>query len=369
MYWKKISGIILVIAICICGLGVILVSAKDNSGVIKENKLPEKAFDLIRTKELLSHGDDRREAEMILIQHASLKKDDKAMANFNGTSEVYAEPDQNSTVVGIIYLNTRVTVNSRTSDWANITTGNLNGYIPCDKLLFGASGDILMNAKCPRLATAQIECMGFTEADENSQVSKKCDPGDQFFVVGIEHTFYKVSDGENVFFIQKDDVAVEVQLKDGQTIAEIEQENQSTAISASAGNIPEASGNDYSNSGNYARYLGISMTEEEKVLFANVLFLEAGDNYEEALKVSNVIFNRVLDTRYGNTVMEVLSQTNQFVTFNDALSGEFGTTQNCIDAMEAACRGENSAGMAVNFKATGDGITNYYYGTAIFETN
>ena len=368
MNWKKICGLILAVAVFVCGLGVFLVSAKDKSVVSIENKLPEKAFDLIRAKEILSRGDDRGNAGRILIQHASLEKEDMAMANFTGSSEVYQEPDTESEVVGMIYINTRVTVNSKTSEWAYISTGNLTGYIPCDKLMFGASGNILMNAKCPRLATVLNDCSGYEAADANSGEKKNCKVNDQYFVIGIEYNYYKVSDGENVFFIDKNNVSVEVQLKDGQTMAEIEEENRSSSPYVIAQTSSGSQGGAALTRDFFALYSGIAMTEEERVLLGNVLFLEAGDNYEEAIKVANVIFNRVLDPRYGNTVMEVLSQTNQFETFNNALSGQYGTTQNCLDAIDAACSGENYAGSAVNFKATGDGITNYYYGEAIFDT-
>jgi len=369
MKWKKVSGIILAAAVCTCGVSTIFVNAKDVPGNETDNLLPSEASDLLRTKDLLSGSVVLKDASKLQVQHAALTTESMAMANFDNSTEVYEAPDYNSAQAGEIYANTRVEVLSRTSGWTQIQSGNLTGYVPDGKLMFGASGEVLMNAKCVRLATVTVQCFGYDNIEMNSDVKKTCVVDEQYVVRSTFFDCYRVSDGENEFFIAKDNVKVEVQLKNGQTMAEIEARNDTLTKLQDEYNKGNISYEVYSASirSRYANYRSISMTDEEKSLLARIVFLEAGNNYDEDLKVVNVIFNRVLDSRYGNTVMEVLTQTNQFSTLDNALSGAYGTTQNCWDAIDAAWAGENTVGTAVNFRSSGDGIHNVYSGAADFE--
>lgn len=66
------------------------------------------------------------------------------------------------------------------------------------------------------------------------------------------------------------------------------------------------------------KYSGITISDEEMELLAKIVYLEArGESFEGQQAVVEVVFNRVLDPRFPNTVKEVLMDRKygvQFVT-------------------------------------------------------
>lgn len=63
----------------------------------------------------------------------------------------------------------------------------------------------------------------------------------------------------------------------------------------------------------FAAIHGIALTEEEKEMFATIIFLEGGgESYECQLAIGSVILNRLMNGHWGNTLEDVLYAKNQF---------------------------------------------------------
>lgn len=63
-------------------------------------------------------------------------------------------------------------------------------------------------------------------------------------------------------------------------------------------------------------YSGISVSEEERILLDKIVAAESQiESVTGRIAVAEVIFNRVLDSRFPNTVKGVLSQKGQFATW------------------------------------------------------
>ena len=61
---------------------------------------------------------------------------------------------------------------------------------------------------------------------------------------------------------------------------------------------------------------GISLSEEEKNTLAKILWLEArGESYDGQVAVVEVVFNRIIDNEYPNTLWEVISQPSHFSSY------------------------------------------------------
>ena len=83
----------------------------------------------------------------------------------------------------------------------------------------------------------------------------------------------------------------------------------------------------------YYQSIADSITQEEIDLVAQIAWLESGNQSLTGQKaVVEVIFNRVLDERFPDTIYEVLSQGGQFSTWRNRYIAE--PTQQIYDAIE-----------------------------------
>ena len=97
-----------------------------------------------------------------------------------------------------------------------------------------------------------------------------------------------------------------------------------------------------------SKYSGISVSEEEYELLAKIVYLEArGECAEGQQAVVEVIFNRVLDPRFPDTVEGVIYAPGQFCTVPMLDSAYPNEAQ--YAAIEAAIESEGIVGDAIYF--------------------
>lgn len=91
-------------------------------------------------------------------------------------------------------------------------------------------------------------------------------------------------------------------------------------------------------------------TEEELELLAKIVMIEAGyESYEGQLAVANVILNRVADSRFPNSIREVIYAPNQFPPAHNGMLDAVEPNESSWKAAEAALNGENNVEGAVYF--------------------
>lgn len=73
---------------------------------------------------------------------------EKALANTDGTLNVYAEADTNSTVVGKMYSNTVVIIEEEGAEWTKISSGKVTGYVTNDSIVTGIAAVERAEAVC-----------------------------------------------------------------------------------------------------------------------------------------------------------------------------------------------------------------------------
>jgi len=92
----------------------------------------------------------------------------------------------------------------------------------------------------------------------------------------------------------------------------------------------------------------ITLSEAEIELMATVIFTEAGNQeYAGQLAVANVMVNRLLDGRWGNTITEVLYAKDQFAGTKPEYmkqAKKVGVPQSCFKAAKEALSGHNNIG-------------------------
>lgn len=115
----------------------------------------------------------------------------------------------------------------------------------------------------------------------------------------------------------------------------------------------------------------VTFEEGDRKLLANLIFCEAGgEPYEGQVAVGAVVINRVLSSRYPNTVVGVIYQNRQFSPVASgrlalALANDSATSQ-CYQAADEAMGGVTNVGQCVYFRTPIEGLTGIRIGGHIF---
>lgn len=92
----------------------------------------------------------------------------------------------------------------------------------------------------------------------------------------------------------------------------------------------------------------LTATSSDVTLLARLIDAEAGgESYRGKVAVGAVVVNRLRDSRYPNTVREVIYQRGQFAIHAMATRG--APSESSVRAAEAALRGEDPTGGALYF--------------------
>ena len=115
----------------------------------------------------------------------------------------------------------------------------------------------------------------------------------------------------------------------------------------------------------------VSFAEDDLYLLANLIYCEAGgEPYAGQLAVGSVVINRVLSSKYPDTVVGVIYQNKQFSPVASgrlalALSENRATPQ-CYQAAQEAMSGVINVGNCVYFRTPIEGLTGINIGGHVF---
>lgn len=115
----------------------------------------------------------------------------------------------------------------------------------------------------------------------------------------------------------------------------------------------------------------VDFAEGDRRLLANLIYCEAGgEEYEGQLAVGSVVINRVLSSKYPDTVVGVIYQKSQFSPVGSgrldlALTYDKATAS-CYKAADEAMSGVTNVGNCVYFRTPIDGLTGIRIGGHIF---
>lgn len=115
----------------------------------------------------------------------------------------------------------------------------------------------------------------------------------------------------------------------------------------------------------------VTFEEGDRYLLANLIYCEAGgEPYEGQVAVGAVVINRVLSSRYPQTVTGVIYQRSQFAPVGDghlasALANNKATAS-CYQAADVAMGGTTNVGNCLYFRTPIPGLTGLQIGGHIF---
>lgn len=115
----------------------------------------------------------------------------------------------------------------------------------------------------------------------------------------------------------------------------------------------------------------VSFAEGDRYLLANLIYCEAGNQpYAGQLAVGAVVINRVLSSKFPDTVVGVIYQNKQFSPVGSgrlqlALTANKATS-NCYKAADEAMAGVTNVGTCLFFRTPIDGLTGIVIGGHVF---
>ena len=115
----------------------------------------------------------------------------------------------------------------------------------------------------------------------------------------------------------------------------------------------------------------VSFSEGDLYLLANLIYCEAGgEPYEGQLAVGAVVMNRVLSSKFPDSIIGVIYQNKQF---SPVASGRLDlalatnkATESCYKAAEEAMSGKTNVGTCLFFRTPIPGLTGTQIGGHIF---
>ncbi len=115
----------------------------------------------------------------------------------------------------------------------------------------------------------------------------------------------------------------------------------------------------------------VTFDEGDRYLLANLIYCEAGgEPYEGQLAVGSVVINRVLSSRYPDSVLGVIHQSGQFSPVAsgrlDLALGANRATADCYRAADEAMSGVTNVGNCVYFRTPIEGLEGIRIGGHIF---
>lgn len=278
---------------------------------------------------------------------------------------MYAEPEYTSDVVGVMYSGTEADIVKRGSEWTEVTSGGVTGYIKNTDVLFGEEAQKIAETIGDKEAVAKSDgLVVYSEASASSSQVAELSKGEPVGAYEECDGYVMISHEGGYGYVKADGVSISYGLDSAISIEE-EKKRQAEEAAAAAKKAAEeaaakaaaAAKEKYASVSTTARS-SYSASADEIHLLAAIVYWESG--WEPAngqLAVANVVLNRVLSSRFSqNTIASVIYAPGQFsgVAENGAPSARFQAVLNmsneqlnqrgCYDAAVTALSGQNNIG-------------------------
>lgn len=278
---------------------------------------------------------------------------------------MYAEPEYTSDVVGVMYSGTEADIVKLGSEWTEVTSGGVTGYIKNTDVLFGKEAQKIAETIGDKEAVAQTDgLVVYSEASASSSQVAELSKGESVGAYEECDGYVMISYDGGYGYVKADGVSISYGLDSAISIEE-EKKRQAEEAAAAAKKAAEeaaakaaaAAKEKYASVSTTARS-SYSASADEIHLLAAIVYWESG--WEPAngqLAVANVVLNRVLSSRFSqNTIASVIYAPGQFsgVAENGAPSARFQAVLNmsneqlnqrgCYDAAVTALSGQNNIG-------------------------
>lgn len=290
--------------------------------------------------------------------------DHLAVANVTSALNLRAEPTTESKVLGTCYRGGGGTILEQKNGWTKIRSGNLEGWLKDDYLVFGNS--IKPLAKELGLYNAKVTTQTLNIREQ---------PNTSSAIIGLaaEDDYYPVlreADGWAKIQLSPDTVGyvscdyISIRVTPGRIVSIEAIEAELAALEQEKNSKKETASKKAEKKESAKPSYVISASEDDIYLMASCIAMEAGGySYESQLAVGNVIVNRVKSGQWGNSISDVIYAPGQFPGATSGLLDKYisqGPSSSCIKAAKAALSGENQIGNYLYFTSTKSAVYDSY---------
>ncbi len=298
----------------------------------------------------------RLEAEKAAEEEARARAITYVMANVQNSVNVRKEPNTECEVVGLLYRGCGGDVLEKGDGWTKIKSGDLEGWISNDFLLFGLEAQAFAEENCQKIARVNVECLRIRKGPSlDSETDGLFEINSEWTVIEELGEWVKVDYKGKERYVSAEYVDIEVFIESGETVEEIKAREAIAAMEKAKLTA---------NQGAY------SASADDTTLLGALIQAEAGNQpYDGQLAVGAVVLNRVKSPKYPNSIREVIYAPGQF---GPASNGSLetilanGVKEDCMQAAREALEGATTVGDAKNFHRAGNGESGIIIGAHVF---
>lgn len=257
-------------------------------------------------------------------------------------------------IVGKLYNGSFATVIEEKSDWVQIKSGNVSGYVKSSFLIKGQEVKDSYKKYIQYMATSTVDSLNVRSAKNTSaSIVTKLKKGSKCTVIDqTDSKWVQVSISDKKGYVSKDYVSIKLDYKTAISIkeeAELQKASAENILSDAASSLSTTYGSK------------TTINSADMRLLVCLVFCEAGSEpYDGKLAVANVVLNRYHSSRFPNTIKDVIYQSGQFSpTWNGSLNKKLSTYDNggftaknhkeTIQAVKDALDGKNKIGSRLYF--------------------
>lgn len=268
--------------------------------------------------------------------------EDKVLANVNDYVTVRKEPDAEAEALGRMFRGDGGEVLERLDGWTRIRSGNVEGYVNNDYLLFGLDAYEKAQEEVTLVATSLTGGLRIrAEANTDCKILKNVAEGTKLDVVEGSETedteWIEVQYAEGkTGYVSAEYVSVQYELGEAMTMKEIKEKEAEEKREKLKQQLAafKANGN-------------------EVALLAALIQAEGGNQpYEGQVAIGAVVMNRVKSPRYPNSIADVIYAPGQFGPVSNGSIAKYlaNPKASCLQAAQDAINGYTTIGTFTHFK-------------------
>lgn len=257
-------------------------------------------------------------------------------------------------IVGKLYNGSFATVIAKKSDWVQIKSGNVSGYVKSSFLIKGQEVKESYKKYIQYMATSTVDSLNIrSQKSTSASIVTKLKKGSKCAVIDqTDNKWVLVSISDKKGYVSKDYVSIKMDYKTAISIkeeAELQKASAENRLSDAASSLTTTYGTK------------TTINSADMRLLVCLVFCESGSEpYAGKLAVANVVLNRYHSSRFPNTIRNVIYQSGQFSpTWNGSLNSKLATYdrggftaknhKESIQAVKDALDGKNNIGSRLYF--------------------
>lgn len=274
------------------------------------------------------------------------------MANVFESVNVRREPSEEAERAGMLYKDCGGSIIEYTDTWTHIRSGELEGWVRNDYLLFGDAAEELQEEVGVTRAEVMTDALRVrTEPSTDCNTCGTVGTGEVYEVISEEGDWVKIDFEGQPGYINKEYLELSFHVDYGETVEAIAAREEEERKAKEAAEKARREAERYQYYGVYAA----SASDVE--LLGALIWTEAGNQpFEGMVAVGAVVMNRLRNPAYPNTLYGVIYASGQFTPAGSGAVDRriaAGVPDTCLQAAQQALDGYSNVGAATHFRSAG----------------